>query len=95
MKIGLVDKIGGLNDAIKHAATLAKIKDFRTENYPEYETNFEDLLASMSGISIFKTKEDLLKEQIGTEAYLLLEKIKRAQNMKGVQALMPYELDIK
>ena len=95
VKNGLVDKIGGLNDAIKHAATLAKIKDFRTENYPEYETNFEDLLASMSGISIFKTKEDLLKEQIGTEAYLLLEKIKRAQNMKGVQALMPYELDIK
>lgn len=95
VKNGLVDKIGGLNDAIKHAATLAKIKDFRTENYPEYETNFEDLLASLSGISIFKTKEDLLKEQIGTEAYLLLEKIKKAQNMKGVQALMPYELDIK
>lgn len=95
VKNGLVDKIGGLNDAIKHAATLAKIKDFRTENYPEYETNFEDLLASMSGISIFKTKEDLLKEQIGTEAYLLLEKIKRVQSMKGVQALMPYGLDIK
>lgn len=95
VKNGLVDKIGGLNDAIKHAATLAKIKDFRTENYPEYETNFEDLLASMSGISIFKTKEDLLKEQIGTEAYLLLEKIQKAQKMKGVQALMPYELDIK
>ena len=95
VKNGLVDKIGGLNDAIKHASTLAKIKDFRTENYPEYETNFEDLLASMSGISIFKTKEDLLKEQIGTEAYLLLEKIKRVQSMKGVQALMPYELDIK
>jgi protease-4 len=95
VKNGLVDKIGGLNDAIKHAATLAKIKDFRTENYPEYETNFEDLLANMSGISIFKTKEDLLKEQIGTEAYLLLEKIRKAQNMKGVQALMPYELDIK
>lgn len=95
VKNGLVDKIGGLNEAIKHAATLAKIKDFRTENYPEYETNFEDLLASMSGISIFKTKEDLLKEQIGTEAYLLLEKIQKAQKMKGVQALMPYELDIK
>ncbi len=95
VKNGLVDKIGGLNEAIKHAATLAKIKDFRTENYPEYETNFEDLLANMSGISIFKTKEDLLKEQIGTEAYLLLEKIQSAQKMKGVQALMPYELDIK
>ena len=95
IKNGLVDKIGGLNDAIKYAATLAKVKDFRTENYPEYETNFEDLLAGMTGISIFKTKEDLLKEQLGTEGYLLLEKIKRAQNIKGVQAMMPFELDIK
>ncbi|MFC4739131.1 signal peptide peptidase SppA [Flavobacterium ponti] len=95
IKNGLVDKIGGLNDAIKYAVTLAKVKDFRTENYPEYETNFEDLLAGMTGISIFKTKEDLLKEQLGTEGYLLLEKIKRAQNIKGVQAMMPFELDIK
>ncbi len=95
IKNGLVDKIGGLNDAIKYAATLAKVKDFRTENYPEYETNFEDLLAGMTGISIFKTKEDLLKEQLGTEGYLLLEKIKRAQNIKGIQAMMPFELDIK
>lgn len=95
LKNGLVDKLGGLDDAIKHAATLAKIKDFRTENYPEYETNFEDLLANMSGISIFKTKEDLLKEQIGIEGFMLLEKIKRVQNLKGVQAMMPFELDIK
>ncbi|WP_339888178.1 signal peptide peptidase SppA [uncultured Flavobacterium sp.] len=95
LKNGLVDKLGSLDDAIKYAATLAKVKEYRTENYPEYESSFEDLLASMSGISIFKTKESLLKEQLGTEGYMLLEKIKRAQNIKGVQAMMPYELDIK
>ena len=95
VKNGLVDKLGSLNDAIKYAATLAKIKEFRTQNYPEYESSFEDILASMSGISIFKTKESLLKEQLGTEGYMLLEKIKRAQNIKGVQAMMPFELDIK
>ncbi len=95
IKNGLVDKLGGLNDAIKHAATLAKIKDYRTDNYPEYKSSFEDILASMSGISIFKTKEDLLKEQIGVEAYMLLDKIRRVQKIKGVQAMMPIELDIK
>ena len=30
VKNGLVNKIGGLNDAIKHSASLAKIKDYRT-----------------------------------------------------------------
>lgn len=95
LKNGLVDKLGSLNDAIKYAATLAKIKDYRTDNYPEYESSFEDVLASMSGISIFQTKEDLLKDQIGIEAYMLLEKIRRVQKLKGVQAMMPFELDIK
>ncbi len=95
LRLGLVDKIGGLEDAINHAAALAKVKDFRTENFPEYESDFEDLLASMSGISIFMSKEELLKEQIGDEAYMLLDKIKRVQNIKGVQAMMPYELVIQ
>lgn len=95
VKNGLVDKLGGLNDAIKYAAGLAKLKEYRTENFPEYKNEFEDLLANLSGISIFKTKEALLKEQIGEEAYFILEKIKKAQNTKGVQAMMPFELNIK
>ena len=95
LKNGLVDQLGNLDDAIKHAAKLAKIKEYRTENFPEYKTNFNDLLANLSGISIFQSKEALLKEQLGTEAYMLLEKIKRAQNTKGVQAMMPFSLEIK
>ena len=95
LKNGLVDKLGSLDDAIKHAATLAKIKDYRTDNYPEYKTNFQDFLATMSGISIFQTKENLLKEQIGVEAYMLLDKIRRVQQIKGIQAMMPFELEIK
>ncbi|WP_438965951.1 signal peptide peptidase SppA [Flavobacterium sp.] len=95
LKNGLVDQLGNLDDAIKHAAKLAKIKEYRTENFPEYKTNFNDLLANLSGISLFQSKEALLKEQLGTEAYMLLEKIKRAQNTKGVQAMMPFSLEIK
>lgn len=95
LKNGLVDKLGSLDDAIKYAATLAKIKDYRTDNYPEYESSFEDVLASMSGMSIFQSKEDLLKEQIGVEAYMVLDKIRRAQKIKGIQAMMPYELEIR
>lgn len=95
LKNGLVDQLGNLDDAIKYAAKLAKIKEYRTENFPEYKTNFNDLLANLSGISLFQSKEALLKEQLGTEAYMLLEKIKRAQNTKGVQAMMPFSLEIK
>lgn len=95
LKLGLVDKIGGLEDAIKHAATLGKTKSYQIENYPEYEQSFEDLLNNLTGISMFQTKDALLREHLGEESYLLIQQIKKANQLKGVQALMPFELNIK
>lgn len=93
-KLGLVDEIGGLDAAIKYAAKLGKTSSYRTENYPEYEKNFEDLLANFTGIAMFKTKEQLLKEQLGEEGFQMLEQIKRVKSRKGIQAIMPYEIEI-
>lgn len=94
-KLGLVDEIGGLEDAIKYAAKLGKTTSYRTENFPEYEKNFEDFLANFTGIAMFKTKEQLLKEQLGEEGFQMLEQIKRVKSRKGIQAIMPYEISIK
>jgi protease-4 len=92
LKIGLVDKIGGLNDAIAEAARIAKIKSYSTQNYPEYEKNLNDL---MSSLPFAKSKEAFIKEEIGEENYILIEQIKRYQNKKGIQAMMPFGLKIK
>nr|WP_315219438.1 signal peptide peptidase SppA [uncultured Flavobacterium sp.] len=92
LKIGLVDKIGGLNDAIAEAAKIAKIKNYSTQNYPEYEKNLDDLL---SNLPFAKSKEAFIKEEIGEENYILIEQIKRYQNKKGVQAMMPFGLKIQ
>jgi protease-4 len=91
LKIGLVDKIGGLDDAIAKAASLAKIKSYSTQNYPEYEKNFNDLLANLP---FAKSKEDFIKEEIGEENYRIMQQIKKLQAQKGVQALMPFEINI-
>ena len=91
IKIGLVDKIGGLNDAIKQAASLAKIKKYSTQNYPEYEKNFDDLLANLP---FAKSKATFIKEEIGEENYRIMQEIKRLQTRTGVQAIMPYEINI-
>lgn len=93
-KLGLVDEIGGLDAAIKYAAKLGKTTSYRTENFPEYEKSFEDLLANFTGMAMFKTKEQLLKEQLGEEGFQMLEQIKRVKSRKGIQAMMPYELEI-
>lgn len=92
VKIGLVDKIGGLNDAIQEAAILAKTKNYATQNYPEYEKNINDLLANLP---FAKSKESFIKEEIGEENYKIMQEIKRLQSQKGVQAMMPFEINIK
>jgi protease-4 len=92
VKIGLVDKIGGLNDAIQEAAALAKTKTYSTQNYPEYEKDFNDLLANLP---FAKSKESFIKEEIGEENYKIMEEVKRFQAQKGVQAMMPFEINIK
>lgn len=92
IKIGLVDKIGGLDDAIKEAASLAKIKTYSTQNFPEYEKNFDDILENLP---FAKSKEAFIKEEIGEENYLVLEQIKRIQAQKGIQAMMPFTITIE
>jgi len=92
LKIGLVDKIGGLREAIAEAAKLAKIKSYSTVNYPEYEKNFEDIFANFP---FAKSKMAFIKEEIGEENYRLLEEIKRIKQRKGIQAIMPFEISIQ
>ncbi|MCC9073041.1 signal peptide peptidase SppA [Flavobacterium sp. F-65] len=92
VKIGLVDKIGGLNDAIAEAATLAKIKDYSTQNYPEYDKKFNDLLQNLP---FAKSKENFIKEEIGEENYFIIEQVKRLQAKKGVQAMLPFQINIQ
>ncbi|MEL4308999.1 signal peptide peptidase SppA [Joostella sp. CR20] len=92
---GLVDEIGGLEDAINYVAETNGVTDFTVKNYPVYETSLEELFQNFSGLGFMKSKETLLKEELGEEVYNILQKMKTLTNQKGVQARMPFELDIK
>ncbi len=91
-KIGLVDKIGGMDDAIREAATLAKIKTYNTQNFPEFEKNIDDILEHLP---FAKSKESFIKEELGEETYKIMNQIKRMQSQKGVQAMLPFEITIQ
>jgi protease-4 len=91
LKIGLVDKIGGMDEALAEAAKLAKIKKYKTQDFPEYEKSFEDILQKFG---LAQSKQEMIKEEIGAENYLILQKIKRMTQQKGIQAMMPFEIKI-
>ncbi|MEL1243624.1 signal peptide peptidase SppA [Flavobacterium sp. DGU11] len=95
LKNGLVDEIGGMDDAIKYAAKLAKIKTYNTVNFPEYEMTFEKLFAGLSGMPFAKTKEEFIKEEVGEQNYQMIERLRRVSQLRGTQAIMPYEINIR
>jgi protease-4 len=92
LKLGLVDKIGSLDDAIHEAAVLSKIKTYKTQNYPEYKKDLNDLFADLP---FTQSKESFIKEEVGEENYKVLQQIKKIKSQKGVQMAMPFEINIK
>ena len=93
LKIGLVDRIGGLDAALEYAASMVKIKEYKTQNFPIYEKDFGDYLGSL-GVPFMKTKENFIKEELGEENYKVIEQIRRIQSKKGVQASLPFEINV-
>ena len=88
---GLVDELGNLEDAISHAAELASITDYRVHNYPSYKVDFEDKFNSFPFMS---SKEKILIEELGEENYRMYQTIKRISNLKGMQARIPFVIEI-
>jgi len=88
LEIGLVDAIGGLDEAIEMAANTANIADdYKLRYYPVQKTSLEEFMEKFSG----SAQDKALKSELG-ELYPYLEMIKKIEQLKGVQARMPYEL---
>ena len=93
VKIGLVDELGGLNDAVKYAAKLAEVDNYRIRNYPSYKKDIKDAFKVFPFVKI--DKEAILKETLGDETYRLYNNINQMKNLKGIQARMPFIYTIK
>ncbi len=94
IKIGLVDEIGGLDMAIQAAADAADMTNYKIKELPIYEKDLQSILNQYTGGWI-QTKEELMREELGDENYLLLQKMKKLTQMQGPQLLLPYEIEIK
>lgn len=90
LKNGLVDKIGGIDDAIKKAAELAKIKSYRIKVLPQMKNPLEKFLKS--GAS--EVRQDLIESELGDYA-TVYRTLKAVKNWKGVQARMLFDVQIR
>jgi len=94
LRLGLVDEIGGLDEAIAEAASMAGISTYGIRKYPKYKSNFELLMEDLSGTKV-RTKEFFIENELGGEVFDVLKEVKSAMEQKGIQARMPFTLHIK
>lgn len=92
LKIGLVDKLGNLDAAIKHAASLGKSKEYRVETYPEYQKDFGKVFEALADSKSQNIKEEILREELGNETFEVYQKVKAMRQRKGIQAIMPFAI---
>lgn len=87
---GLVDKLGDIDDAIASAAYKAKLKDYKVVSYPDQV----DPLKSLFDNAGDKIKTYFIQKELGSQ-FIYYEQMKSAIGLKGIQARIPYNIEVK
>lgn len=87
-KIGLVDQIGTLEDAILAAAKRAELDKYAVTSHPYRKGGFEEFMEQFQGVKA----EAIIKEEIGAENYSIYQDLKAMKETKGIQLRMPYDI---
>ncbi len=91
VKLGLVDRLGNINDAIASAAKKAGITDYKTITYPEQKNIFSKLSTGLTA----EVKASMVQAELGPN-YVYYQQIKSLQNMmRTPQARLPYQIVVK
>ncbi|WP_345955376.1 signal peptide peptidase SppA [Mucilaginibacter sp. PAMB04168] len=91
LKIGLVDRLGNINDAIASAAKKAKIKDYNVVPYPEQKSLFKSFGSDVQS----RVQAHLVKAELG-DNYTYYQQLKSVKQMMRIpQARLPFIAEIK
>ncbi len=89
LQIGLVDELGGLEEAITYAAELAELDHYEVNSYPKPEDEFQKFLRE---IQSYPGIESYMKEELGEEEYKVYQQIRNIKNMDQVQMYTPFSI---
>ena len=91
LKLGLVDKMGGLEDAIAYAAEKAELgKNYRIREYPVRKPFYQQLIEELQG----EAKAHIIGNELG-EYKVYYDQIQSLKRMQGIQARIPYIYTIR
>lgn len=88
---GLVDMLGGFDDAVRVAAQAAGIgNDYKLKYYPKQKSFLETWLNDMED----NARVHFMKQELG-EHYDWVQQVQRVKDLSGSQARLPFELSIR
>ncbi len=91
LELGLIDELGGMEEAIAYAANMAELGDeYRLLELPEQKDPIQQLISEMTGQSRVK----LLRKELGT-FYDHIDYLRQVAEMKDVQARLPFFFTIQ
>ena len=86
-ELGLVDRIGGINEALACAAKLAKLSEYRLREYPEVKDPLSKLMKTFGS----DVRMQMVKQELGAN-YEIYQQVKDVQQLHGdIQARMPFK----
>ena len=88
--IGLVDSFGGLTDAIKEAALLAGLEEYRTIEKPDATDFYTKLLKDLTETMRMRA----IRNELG-EISRYYSDLKEIISSAGIQAAMPWYMEIR
>ncbi|MCF8379148.1 MAG: signal peptide peptidase SppA [Bacteroidales bacterium] len=86
---GLIDQLGGMKDAIDLAVELAQIEDYRVIDLPKQKEPFQQIFDDLFG----EMRMKILQQEIG-EYYNYYQTVQYLKNADGIQARLPFDLEI-
>jgi protease-4 len=89
IKIGLVDETGGLRASVEEAAKLAGLDTYSIRELPVAEDPITKILSQLSG----EIKIRILKNELG-DYNKFFEEIQEIKNLSGIQARLPYFIEV-
>lgn len=87
LSIGLIDVLGGLEDAIHIAAAKANIEKYELVEYPRIKDPVEELFSQLTG----NIRARIIQEELGAY-YDIHEEIKTLTENQGILARLPFHL---
>ena len=90
LELGLVDELGGLNDAIAYAAEQAGLTNYRIKSFPEKKDAIQEFIKEITG----ESSNMFIRWKMG-DFYSYYQTVERLKNSERIQARIPFDIEIR